>query len=104
MCGLNSYDRVVSATVLVSLTLRLIDANFLYLVTYINMLNLILESMIIYFHNGLDIKVGTLPLFLAILAISENRHPHLIDSTPFPKFRLVIARTFVTLKTEGNKI
>lgn len=47
------------------------------------MLNLILESMIIYFHNGLDIKVGTLPLFLAILAISENRHPHLIDSTPF---------------------
>lgn len=67
------------------------------------MLNLILESMIIYFHNGLDIKVGTLPLFLAILAISENRHPHLIDSTP-PKFPLVIARTFVTLKTEGNKI
>ena len=102
MCGLNSYDRVVSATVLVSLTLRLIDANFLYLVTYINMLNLILESMINYFHNGLDIKVWTLPLFLAILAISENRH--LIDSTPFPKFPLVIARTFVTLKTEGNKI
>lgn len=104
MCGLNSYDRVVSATVLVSLTLRLIDANFLYLVTYINMLNLILESMIIYFHNGLDIKVGTLPLFLTILAISENRHPHSINSTPFPKFPLVIARTFVTLKTEGNKI
>lgn len=101
MCGLNSYDRVVSATVLVSLTLRLIVANFLYLVTYINVLKLILESMIIYFHNGLDVKVGTLPLFLAI---SENRHPHLIDSTPFPKFPLVIARTFVTLKTEGNKI
>ena len=58
--------------------------------------------MINYFHNGLDIKVGTLPLFLAILAIWENRH--LIDSTPFPKFPLVIARTFVTLKTEGNKI